>query len=210
MRPAARTVRTSSSSFCSVPAFEPAARKISSRTSVPWTSLAPKWSATCAIGQRQRDPVRLDVRDVVEHQARDREHLQVGGARLEGEAAALEDRVLGMERERDEREEAARPVLLVAQPEEMLDPLLVGLDMAVEERAVRRHPEPVRGVVDVEPDVRVLLAGRDEPPHAVGEHLGAAARSARRALPPAARAAPPRARAPRASSCGGSRRPCST
>ena len=58
----------------------------------------------------------------------------------------------------------------------MLDALLVGLDVPVEERAVRRHPQPVRGVVDVEPDVRVLLAGRDEPPHAVGEHLRAAAR----------------------------------
>ena len=37
-------------------------------------------------------------------------------------------------------------------------------------------PEPVRGVVHVEPDVRVLLAGRDEPADAVGEDLGAAPR----------------------------------
>ena len=125
---------------------------------------------------RQRDPVGLDVRDVVEHQPRDGEHLQVGGAGLEGEAAPLEDRVRRMEGERDEGEEAAGPVLLVAEAEQVLDPLLVGLDVPVEERAVRRDPQPVRGVVDVEPDVRVLLAGRDEPPHAVGEDLGAAAR----------------------------------
>ena len=67
-------------------------------------------------------------------------------------------------------------VLLVAQPEDVVDPLLVRLDVAVEHRAVRRDPEPVRGVVDVEPDLRALLAGRHEPAHAVGEDLGAAAR----------------------------------
>ena len=42
-------------------------------------------------------------------------------------------------------------------------------------RALGRDPEPVRGVVDVEPLVGVLLAGRDERAHAVGEDLGAAA-----------------------------------
>src|SRR5437763_952131 len=50
MRPAARTKRTSSSIFCSVSVRAPAAWKISSRTTVPCTSFAPKWSATCAIG----------------------------------------------------------------------------------------------------------------------------------------------------------------
>ena len=59
----------------------------------------------------------------------------------------------GMERERDEGEEAARPVLLLAEPDEVVHPLLVRLDVAVEHRAVRRDPELVRGVVDVEPDL---------------------------------------------------------
>ena len=131
----------------------------------------------------ERDPVGLDVRDVVEHQPRDGEHLQVGGAGLERVAPALEDGVLGMERERDERQEAAGPVLLVAQAEQMVDPLLIGLDVAVEQRAVRGDAHPVGRVVDVEPDVGMLLARCDEPPHTIGEHLGAAARSAPRARP---------------------------
>ena len=90
--------------------------------------------------------------------------------------APLEDRVLRVERERDEGEEAAGLVLLGAQPEQVVDPLLVRLDVAVEHRAVRRDPEPVRRVVGAEPEVRMLLAGRDELAHAVGEDLGAAAR----------------------------------
>ena len=40
----------SCSSAASVPVRPPAARKISSRTTVPWTSLAPRCSATCATG----------------------------------------------------------------------------------------------------------------------------------------------------------------
>ena len=129
---------------------------------------------------------------------------------LEGEAAPLEDRVRGMEGERDEGEEAAGPVLLVAQAEQVLDPLLVGLDVAVEQRAVRRDPEPVRGVVHVEPHVRMLLARGDEPAHAVGEHLGAAA--GERAEPGGLQLAQDLLvrELARASSCGGSRRPCST
>ena len=147
------------------------------------------------LGERHghRDPVRLDVRDVVEQQPRDGDHLQVVGAGLEPEAAALEDGVLRVERERDEREEAAGPVLLVAQAQQVVDALLVGLDVAVEDRAVRRDPEPVRGVVDVEPHVRVLLARRDEAADAVGEDLGAAAGQRAEARRPAARAAPARA-----------------
>ena len=70
----------------------------------------------------------------------------------------------------------ACPVLLLAQAEEVVDPLLVGLDVAVEHRAGRAQPHPVRGVVHVEPDVRVLLARRDERTDAVGEDLRAAAR----------------------------------
>ncbi len=115
-----------------------------------------------------------------------------------------------MERERDEREEPTGAVLLLAEAEQVLDPLLVGLDMAVEERAVGRDPEPMRRVVDVEPDVRVLLARRDEAADAVGEHLGAAAGE---------RSEPGRlelaqhllvGQPARASSCGGSRRPYRT
>ena len=101
--------------------------------------------------------------------------FEVVGAGRVPPAAPLEDGVLGMEGERDEGEEAAGLVLLLAQPQEVVDPLLVRLDVAVEHRAVRRDAEPVRRVVREEPEVRVLLARRDQPAHAVGEDLGAAA-----------------------------------
>ena len=67
-------------------------------------------------------------------------------------------------------------VLLVAQPQQVVDALLVRLDVAVEHRALGRDPEPVRGVVDVEPLVGMLLARRDQRADAVGEDLGASAR----------------------------------
>jgi hypothetical protein len=128
------------------------------------------------LGEREahHDPVGLHVRDVVEQKPRDGDHLEVVRARREAEAATLEDGVLGMERERDEREEAAGAVLLVAQPQEVVDALLVRLDVAVEHGALGRDSEPVSRVVDVEPLVGVLLARRDERAHAVGEDLGAA------------------------------------
>ena len=160
---------------------------------VPWTSLAPKWSAICGQRQAHHDPVGLHVRDVVEQQPRDRDQLQVVGAGRVLPAALLEDGVLRVERERDEREEAARLVLQLAQPKQVVDPLRVGLDVPVQHRAVRRDPEPVRRPVDVEPVVRMLLAGRDEPAHAIREDLGAAAGQRARARRRAARAALPRA-----------------
>ena len=58
----------------------------------------------------------------------------------------------------------------------MVDTFLVGLDVAVEHRAVGRDAQAMRRVVRQEPEVRMLLAGRNEPAHAICEHLGAAAR----------------------------------
>ena len=65
-RPASRTNLTSWSIFCSVSVRAPAAWKISSRTTVPCTSFAPKRNATAAERHAHHDPVGLDVRDVVE------------------------------------------------------------------------------------------------------------------------------------------------
>ena len=126
--------------------------------------------------QPHHDPVGLDVRHVVEQEPRDGDHLQVVGAGRVAPAPLLEHGVLGMERERHEGEEAARLVLERAQPQQVVDALLVRLHVAVEHRAVRRDAERVGVAMDVEPLVGVLLARRDEPPYAVGEDLGAAAR----------------------------------
>src|SRR6266540_1553677 len=51
IRPASWMNRTSSGIFCSVAVRAPAAWKISSRTTVPCTSFAPKCNATCASGK---------------------------------------------------------------------------------------------------------------------------------------------------------------
>ena len=129
------------------------------------------------LGERKahHDPVGLHVRDVVEQEPRDGDHLQVVGTGGEAEAAPFEHGVLRMERERDEGEEAAGLVLLLTQPQQVVDALLVGLDVAVEHRALGRDPELVSGVVNVEPLVGVLLARSDERADAVGEDLGSAA-----------------------------------
>ena len=175
------------------PVVAPAALEDLLAHHVPCTSFAPKWSATAASGMPIMIQYALTFGMLSSIRRETASILRSSEPGRVTPAAPLEDRVLRMERERDEGEEAARLVLLVAQPEQVVDPLLVGLDVAVQHRAVRRDAEPVRGVVHVEPDVRVLLPGRDEPAHAIGEDLGAAA--GQRAEPGglAARAAPARA-----------------
>ena len=168
--------RASSSSFCSVPARR--ARRLEDLLADDGALDVVRAEVERHLGERQphHDPVGLDVRNVVEEEPRDGDHLQVVRAGRVAPAAALEDGVLGMEGERHEREEAARLVLERAQPEQVVDALLVRLHVPVEHRAVRRDAERVGVAMDVEPLVGVLLAGRDEPPHSVGEDLGAAAR----------------------------------
>ena len=78
---------------------------MSYQTTVPSMSSAPFWSMSCAIGERLHDPERLDVREVVEHQPRDRERAQVLQARRAGQV--LEFAVVGEERERDDGLEVA-------------------------------------------------------------------------------------------------------
>jgi hypothetical protein len=122
---------------------------IFSSSSVPLTSEAPKCSAT------DHDPVRLDVREVVEEEARGRDGAKVvRGRRL----ARHELRGADLIGQGDEGEEAAAPVLLLAQPQEMLDPLRHGLDVAVEHGRVGLDPERMRDAVDLEPAIGIRLA----------------------------------------------------
>ena len=91
----------------------------------------------------EHDPVRLDVREVVEHQPADRHRLQVHHARRLGDVRPCRD-VVGMKRQRDERLEAAGLVLQLAQAEQMVDAVLRLLDVAVEHGRVRAQAELVR------------------------------------------------------------------
>ena len=105
---------------------------------MPWTSFAPKCSATCATGIVSEIQYALMFGMLSSSSRETASIFRSAAPVVELEAAALEDGVLRMEGERDEREEAARLVLLVAQAQQVVDPLLVGLDVAVEQRAVRR------------------------------------------------------------------------
>ena len=89
--------------------------------------------------------------------------------------------VVGMERQRNERLKAARLILQRARAQHVIDALFVRLDVAVEHRHVRLHPEAVRRAVNRQPPVRVRLVVADLLPHALGEHLRAAAGQRRKA-----------------------------
>ena len=79
----------------------------------------------------------------------------------------------------DERGEAARLVLQRAQPQQVLEPLLVGLHRPVHHRRRRAQAGAVRVAHDVEPLVGGRLAvAVQQLAHAVDENLGAAARDA--------------------------------
>jgi uncharacterized protein len=90
---------------------------------------------------RHHLPVRLDVREVVEHQAADGDLLHVehaGGLRQ-----MLQRRVIRMESQRDEGLEAAGFILQGAQLEQVVDAVFVVLDVAVEHGRVRLQPDLV-------------------------------------------------------------------
>ena len=151
-----------------------AACAMRSSTRVPLTSSAPKCSAIDAVSSPDHHPVRLDVREVVEEQPGGGDHAQVVGRRR---LARHQLRVADLVGEGDEGQEAAGLVLLLAQAQHVLDPLRVGLDVAVEHRGVGLDAEAVRDPVDLAPAVGVGLAGEAERLlEAGGEDLGAAAR----------------------------------
>ena len=133
-----------------------------------------------AVGQAQlpdlaalRHPGRLQVVEVVEHDARERERAQVVDA---GRFAAGELGVLRLIAPGDERGEAAGLVLQRAQPQQMLEALLVGLDRPVHHRRGRAQAGAMRVAHDVEPLVgRRLAVAVQQLADAIDEDLGAAA-----------------------------------
>ena len=82
------------------------------------------------------------MREVVEHQAADRDLLDVehaGGLRQ-----VLQRRVVGMKRQRDEGLESVRFVLQGAQLEQVVDAVFVIFDVAVEHGGIRLQANLVR------------------------------------------------------------------
>ncbi len=105
---------------------------------VPSISSAPKRWAICAISRRHHDPVGFDVRDVVQHQPRYGNILQIVEARRLRNM--VQRRVVGVKRQRDEGDESVRLILQLAQPDQVIDAILRGFNVTVEHGAVRFQP----------------------------------------------------------------------
>ena len=118
-----------------------------------------------------RDPRALDVRHVVEVDAAEGLRAQI---LVRADGGGFEARVLGLERPRDERGEAAARVLLRADAFEMLDAVRDGLDVAEHHRGRRTQAEAVRDIHHGEPVVAHGLERRDAFAHAIDENFAAA------------------------------------
>ncbi len=113
------------------------------------------------------DPERLDVAEVVQHQAAHGQHLEVVKA---GRAGQLAEAGVGrLERERDEGIETAGVVLELAQPDHVVRELARRLDVPVEHRRVRLEAGLVRRAHHVQPLLPADLALADKVAHAAAE-----------------------------------------
>ena len=121
-----------------------------------------------------RNPERLDMRDIVEHQPGHRVDTQRISAGRRRQLAHLI--VVGMERQRNERLEPARVVLQRARAQHVIDALFPGLDVPVQHCHIRAHAEAVRKLVDLEVSIGPALVVANLPAHTLGEYFGAAAR----------------------------------
>ena len=122
-----------------------------------------------------REPRRLDVREVVEVEARGREHAQIGVGPLVLLDPLLEERVPRLERPGDEGREPAVEILKIADRVEVVEEVVGALDVAVHHRRRGLEPAPVRLAVGLEPGAGTALLGLDPPAHALREDLGPAA-----------------------------------
>ena len=92
-----------------------------------------------------------------------------------------EPRVLRMERQRHERLKATGFILQLAQPQQVVDAVVIVLDVAVEHRAVRAQAQFMGGAMDVEPFRGVGLVLANPVAHLRMKNLRAAARQAAQA-----------------------------
>src|SRR2546428_767576 len=122
-----------------------------------------------------RDPRRLNVGDVFEHDARDRLRLEIRHRVGLGEVRELG--ILGLQRPADERREAARPALHFADAKEVLDAVRVRLAQSVHHRHGSPETETMRDLHDLEPAIRAGLLARDLVAHALHQDLAAATRN---------------------------------
>ena len=92
-----------------------------------------------------------------------------------GLADVLERRVVGMKRQRNEGDEAARLVLQLAQLHQVIGAVLFVFDVPVEHGAVGAKPQPVRRARGFQPLRAVDFVVADDAPHALVKDFRAAA-----------------------------------
>src|SRR5208283_2442006 len=100
-------------------------------------------------------PVRLDVREVIKHQAADRDLLDVEHAG--GSKQMLQRSVRRMKREWNKCLESASLILQSAQLEQVIDAVFVIFDVAVKHGGVRFQPDLVGEPRGIEPLIAINL-----------------------------------------------------
>src|SRR4029077_787044 len=124
----------------------------------------------------------LHMGNIVEHQSTDGDVLEIVEARRRGSGPAerlAQLIVVGVIRQRDVGEEAARLVLERAQGEQVVHPVRHGFDMAVQHRAVRRQADPVRLPMHRQPFLAGELLVGNGGARGGAEYFGAATGKAR-------------------------------
>ena len=125
--------------------------------------------------QPLRDPTRLNVLEVAEEDARDRQRFQVFDSGGLVPSASAQRRVLRLKRPGDECGEAAGFFLQIVDGLEMIDAMFVGFAHAEHHGRRGSHAELVRRTMNVEPVVGKALEARDLVAHFVVQNFGAAA-----------------------------------
>ncbi len=118
----------------------------------------------------EHDPVGFDMRDVIQHQAGDGDHLQVVDRRGEP-MARFNAGVPRLEGQWDKCQKPAGLILCRPEPEHVINTFFDGLDMAVEDCAVGRDPELMRRRVDFKPSFRSNLGAEQQFAHPFGKDL---------------------------------------
>src|ERR1700751_2213022 len=125
-------------------------------------------------GGGHHDPIRFDVRNVVQHQARYSDLFQISESR--GGLEMCQSGVGGMKRERYERNESIGLVLHLSQSHQVIGQIFGGLEMAVEHCAIALEPDLMCGSSGLQPFVAIDLVIANNAAYALGENFGAAAR----------------------------------
>ena len=121
---------------------------------------------------REHLPVGFHVRNVVEHQATNRNLLDVRHAG--GLGQVLQWSVVRVESERNERLESLRLILQRAQPHHVIHAILFVLNVAIEHRAIRLQSDLMGDARRVDPLIAIDLVVADDAAHPVVEDFRAA------------------------------------